>query len=104
MGGIGTWLIGHNNPKIFSRIAPLSGTVSRRLRGRANEIKMPVWSFVGKGQSDFKAYNSNTEIFPQLAQYNSNVRLTVLQNYGHRETVKAYLQYDIIDWLIRLES
>lgn len=100
MGGIGTWLIGHSNPEMFSRIAPLSGTVSRRLKDRANEIKMPVWSFVGTEQSDSNAYNSNMEFFPQLEQHNSNALLTVLQGYGHKEVVRAYLEYDIIDWLI----
>lgn len=104
MGGIGTWLIGHSNPEIFSRIAPLSGTVSRRLKDRANEIKMPVWSFVGTEQSDSNAYNSNVEFFPQLEQHNSNAQLTILQGYGHKEVVRAYLEYDITDWLIGLES
>ena len=100
MGGIGTWLIGHNNPDIFSRIAPLSGTISRRLKDRANEIKMPVWSFVGTEQSDSNAYSSNVDFFSQLEQYNSNAQLTILQGYGHKDVVQAYLKYDIIDWLI----
>jgi len=104
MGGIGTWLIGHSNPEIFSRIAPLSGTVSRRLKDRANEIKMPVWSFVGTEQSDSNAYNSNVEFFPQLEQHNANTQLTILQGYGHKEVVRAYLEYDITGWLIGLES
>lgn len=104
MGGIGTWLIGHGNPEMFSRIAPLSGTVSRRLKDRANEIKMPVWSFVGTEQSDANAYSSNVEFFPQLELQNSNAQLTILQGYGHKEVVKAYLEYDIIDWLIGSES
>lgn len=104
MGGIGTWLIGHSNPEIFSRIAPLSGTVSRRLKDRANEIKMPVWSFVGTEQSDSNAYNSNVEFFPQLEQHNSNAQLNILQGYGHKDVVQAYLEYDITDWLIGLES
>jgi len=103
MGGIGTWLIGHSNPEIFSRIAPLSGTVSRRLKDRANEIKMPVWSFVGTEQSDSNAYNSNVEFFPQLEQHNANTQLSILQGYGHKEVVRAYLEYDIIGWLIGLE-
>ena len=104
MGGIGTWLIGHNNPNIFARIAPLSGTVSRRLKDRAKEIKMPVWSFVGTEESDSNAYNSNVEFFPQLELQNANAKLTVLQGYGHKEVVRAYLEYGIIDWLIGLES
>lgn len=103
MGGIGAWLIGHAHPDVFSRIAPLSGTVSRRLKDHADEIKTPVWSFVGTEPSDSNAYNSNKAFFPQLEQHNPNVRLTVLEGYGHREVVRAYLEYDIIEWLIGSE-
>ncbi len=102
MGGIGTWLVGYDNMDVFARIAPLSGSVSRQLRDSADEITIPVWSFVGTDQSDSKAYNSNTEFFPELEKYNQSVRLTILQGYKHREVVRAYLEYDIIDWLIGL--
>lgn len=100
MGGIGTWLIGYGNMDIFARIAPISGTVSRRLRDRAYEVSIPVWSFVGTDFSDSNAYSSNTEFFPQLEHHNPNARLTVLQGYQHRDTVKAYLEFDVIGWLI----
>jgi len=100
MGGIGTWLVGCHNKTVFSRIAPLSGTVSRRLRQFPERVTLPVWSLVGSDFSDARAYDSNTEFFPQLTKLNQSAKLTVMQGYGHREVVRAYLEHDIIGWLI----
>jgi len=100
MGGIGAWMVGCHNQKIFARIAPVSGSVGRRMSRFADRATLPVWSFVGSDISDARAYDSNTEFFPRLVKHNPNATLTVLNGYGHRDTVRAYLEYDIIGWLI----
>ena len=100
MGGIGTWEIGFAHKDFFSRIAPLSGTISKRLQSAISELTIPVWSIIGSDPSDQNAFSSNTSIFPQIEKNNPNARLTIMEGAKHWEVVKAYLQYDIINWLI----
>ena len=103
MGGIGTWLIGFEHQDFFRRIAPLSGTISRKISNKLDKLTIPVWSFVGTDESDQNAYTCNTSLFPELMQSNENtqlIQLTILDGYKHREVVRAYLEYDILGWLV----
>lgn len=100
MGGIGTWLIGFEHQDTFKRIAPLSGAISRKLSNRLDRLTIPVWSFAGTDESDQNAYTSNTSQFPELMQLNTDAQLTILDGYKHREVVRAYLEYDVLGWLI----
>ena len=103
MGGIGTWEIAHDHMNMFFRIAPLSGTISKKLQPDIADFTLPIWAFVGDGASDSNAYQSNTSTFPNLTQHNTDARLTIIENAEHRETVRAYLQYGVIDWLTGAE-
>ena len=103
MGGIGTWLIGFKHQDVFKRIAPLSGAISRKLSNRLDRLTIPAWSFVGTDESDQNAYTSNTSLLPKLIQSNTDaqrIQLTILDGYKHREVVRAYLEYDILGWLV----
>lgn len=100
MGGMGAWMLGCHNRNVFARIAPLSGTVGRRMSHFADRVTLPVWSFVGTEFSDARAFDSNIGFFTELKKYNSAATLTVLKGYEHREVVRAYLEYDIIGWLM----
>ena len=101
MGGIGTWSIGFDNQEIIHKIAPLSGRVSKKIIDNYIDLIIPVWSFVGDGKSDENAYESNKSFLELIKNKNQNVKLTVLEGAGHSDVIKAYLNYDILNWLIR---
>ena len=65
------------------------------------DLIIPVWSFVGDGKSDENAYESNKSFLELIKNKNQNVKLTVLEGAGHSDVIKAYLNYDILNWLIR---
>ena len=100
MGGIGTWMIGCNHQDVFAKIAPLSGNVNKRLTNDPSKITLPVWSFAGTGKTDENAYNGNTAFFPELTKYNEKAKLTILEGAEHKDVVHAYLEYNVIGWLI----
>lgn len=102
MGGTGTWDLALAYPDVFSRIAPMSGTIKTNADTLAALDHMPIWAFVG---TEDKVVNpiSTQEFIQEISKQNTDARVTVLQGVDHANVPEhAWLDSDLqlIDWLI----
>lgn len=102
MGGTGTWSLAATYPTLFSRIAPLSGSV----KGTAETIKklnnIPVWAFVGSIDTIVPPVSSE-EMVAELNEAGGTAEITVFNGADHFAVPSlVYLSKDIdlIHWLI----
>lgn len=102
MGGTGTWNLAAMHPELFSRIAPLSGSV------RVTETTIqalrdtPVWAFVGSADT-IVSPDSSRQMIEAIQQAGGSAKLTVFDGADHFSVPSlTYLDQtiDLIDWLI----
>lgn len=102
MGGTGTWGIASAFPSMFSRIAPLSGSIRKPANAAFDLKNIPIWAFVG-GQDSIVPPDSSIETVKLLVNMGSDARITVLDEADHFEVPSlVYLDksLDLIGWLI----
>lgn len=102
MGGTGVWGLATEYPKVFSCIAPMSGSI------RINEANiealshMPVWAFVGSADT-IVSPTSSIEFIQKLSVENKEATITVFEGKTHFDVPEsAYLNQDIdiVTWLL----
>lgn len=99
MGGTGTWSLALAFPGLFSRAAPMSGSV-RLNDGNIRQLEdMPVWAFVGSADTVVSP-DSSLQFVEKLREINPSAKITVLEGADHFAVPGAYLEYDVIGWLI----
>ena len=102
MGGTGTWNIALEYPDMFSRIAPMSGSV-RNTAANIEKLKsLPVWAFVGSADTVVSPASSISFI-DALKAKNAKAQITVFEGAAHVDVpALAYLDtdIDIVGWLI----
>jgi len=102
MGGTGTWGIAVSYPKIFARIAPLSGSIKNTTANISALSAMSVWAFVGSADTIVQPSYS-IDFIAELSKTNSNAKCTELEGAGHFDVPSfVYLsdEYNLINWLI----
>ena len=95
MGGTGTWDIALLHPEVFSRIAPMSGSIQTTPETLAALSDMPIRTFVGEADEQFIA---------ALSKENPEAVLTVYPDTDHVGVLQtAWLEdgSSLIDWLIQ---
>lgn len=102
MGGTGTWSLAAAYPSLFSRIAPLSGSV-RNIGDTACALKdVSVWAFVGSEDTIIPP-ESSEEVISLLRESDADARITVLDGADHFTVPSlTYLngEINLIGWLI----
>lgn len=103
LGGSGAWELAAAFPGMFSRVAPLSGSVFSTEESLEALSQTEVWTFVGSADTIVKPENS-LKFAQQLETVNGNVAVTVLDGADHFDVPGlAYLSkgYDLVQWLIQ---
>lgn len=102
MGGTGTWDLALAYPEVFSRIAPMSGSVQTTTQTLAALADMPVWAFVGEDDVVVKP-ESSEQFIAALQARNAEAQITVFPETDHVGVLqKGWLETGValLDWLI----
>lgn len=103
MGGTGTWDLALAYPDIFSRVAPMSGSIKTTSDTLKTLETMPIWAFVG--EDDVVVKPESTETFIEsVSEQNSDARVTVFQATDHVGVLqKAWLENGkaLLNWLLQ---
>ena len=103
MGGTGTWDLALAYPDIFSRVAPMSGSIKTTSDTLKTLETMPIWAFVG--EDDVVVKPESTETFIEsVSEQNSDARVTVFEATDHVGVLqKAWLENGkaLLNWLLQ---
>jgi len=101
MGGKGVWDIALYSSKTFYKIAPLSGNIKTTKENLDALKNLNIWAIVGSADTIVDP-NASIEFIEEILKINENAKITVLENYGHFDVPKVYLDanYNVIDWLL----
>lgn len=102
MGGTGTWDLALSYPDVFSRIAPMSGSVDTTAATLAALKSTPVWAFVGEDDVVVRPDSSERFIIA-LKQQNADAQIMVFPETDHVGVLKkAWLEHgmELLDWLL----
>lgn len=100
VGGAGVWNIAASYPEMFSRIAPCSGGVRSDDKTLSALSQMPIWAFVGTDDTVVEP-KSTIDFIEKLSPTNTQARVTEFEGASHTDvTALAYLETDVVDWLI----
>lgn len=101
MGGTGAWNVALRNPDLFSRIAPLSGSIKLSPANVELLSEVSVWAFVGTDDT-IVAPSASIHFIDALNRQNGTAKLTVLEGATHFDVpALAYLdeKVGLMDWL-----
>ncbi len=102
MGGTGAWELALAYPDVFSRIAPMSGSVDTTPAALSSLSNMPVWAFVGENDVVVKP-ESSERLIAALERQNKDARITVFPETDHVGVPqKAWSEHgaELLDWLL----
>ena len=103
MGGTGTWDLALAYPDVFSRIAPMSGSVKTTADTLKTLKNMPIWAFVG--EDDVVVKPESTETFIEsVSKQNPDARVTVFEDTDHVGVLqRAWLENgtELLNWLLQ---
>ena len=101
MGGKGTFDIALAYPKLFARVAPLSGSVTVNDQNVQTLANTPLWAVVGSADTIVPP-DSSQAFIAALQTAGANAHLAVLDGAGHFDVPAAYLDRDLglVDWLL----
>ena len=98
MGGYGTWEMGIIYSDFFAAIAPVCGG---GFVWRASQLKnMPVWAFHGDADNVVPLENSRMMVDGVNAA-GGNAKFTVFPGVQHNSWDSAYLETDVVEWLLK---
>lgn len=103
MGGTGVWQIAVSYPNLFSRIAPLSGSVQNAPQNLEALKNLPVHAFVGS-EDTIVSPDSSIQFVQALQKANAPAQITVFDGASHFDVptlVFLNTEIDIIAWLIQ---
>ena len=101
MGGTGAWSLAAAKPALFSRVAPLSGSIRCTPEALSALKTLSIWAFVGSADTIVPPQPSEDAV-KRLQIAGADARLTILENADHFSVpVLAYLDesHDLVDWL-----
>ena len=97
MGGFGSWEMGILFPDFFSAVGPVCGG---GMSWRCGELKnTPVWALHGDADSVVPVRNS-IEMVDAVNNNGGNARLTIFHGVEHCSWDDAYLNTNLVEWLI----
>ena len=102
MGGTGTFDLAMAYPKMFSKIAPMSGSVKDIDKAVQLLKDTPVWAFAGS-MDNVVSIETSEKLLEKLRAVNSESRITIFEGADHR-AVPEYGYFDrtvgVVEWLI----
>ncbi len=97
MGGFGTWEMALTYPDYFSCFAPICGG---GMAWRCDALKeKDIWAFHGD-EDDVVAISNSVEMVKKARENGANVKFTVFSGVGHNSWECAYLDTNVVKWLI----
>lgn len=102
MGGTGTWNLACTCPKLFARIAPLSGSIRNTTDNISKLKNIPVRAFVGSADT-IVSPNFSKEVVAALKAEGDDAEITVFDGADHFSVPSlTYLDQSInlVGWLI----
>lgn len=97
MGGFGTWEMGMMFPETFAALAPVCGG---GMAWRTEALKnIPIWAFHGDRDNVVDISNS-VEMVNRARAAGSDVKFTVFNGVAHASWDPAYLDTNVVNWLI----
>lgn len=99
MGGTGTWSIAAKFPKLFYRVAPLSGSITNTVANLTALAQSRIWAFVGSADVIVKPQSTIDFI---NALNTGTATYTVINGATHFDVPQVYVsqEYKLIDWLL----
>ena len=102
MGGTGTFDLAMDYPTLFSKIAPMSGSVKNIDKTVQLLKNIPVWAFVGS-RDKVVSPEISIQLIEKLKTVNDESKITVFQGADHKTVPElGYLDRTIgvVEWLI----
>jgi len=100
MGGIGVLRWAQKSTNKFAAIVALCAGGSRFM---AEYFKnLPIWFFHGK-KDEIVNYKKTEDLYKELSKYNTNTKITLLEDEGHSIWGKVYRNFEIYQWLMSYE-
>lgn len=102
MGGTGTFSIASSFPRMFSAIAPMSGSIETTDETVGKLSNIPVWAFVGD-KDKIVDPQSSIDYISALQKIGADAKITIFEGADHFVIPElAYLnaEIDIVGWLI----
>lgn len=96
LGGMGTFEIVYNNPKLFAAAFPICGGANPGITKRLRNTSW--WIFHGADDVVVPAKYSQ-QMFDALKQVGADVRLTIYPNVNHDSWTNAFAEPDLLEWL-----
>lgn len=103
LGGTGTWNLALAYPNLFSRVAPLSGSIRLNETNISAFTNLSVWALVGSADNVISP-DSSIQFIEKLQAVNENAKITVFDDADHFTVPSlAYLdqQLGLINWLLQ---
>ena len=102
MGGTGAFSLAAAYPTLFSRVMPMSGSITNNERNIAALSQLQVWAIVG-AKDTIVSPDSTIEFIAALQEARADAKITILEEATHFTVPEeAFLSddLDVVGWLI----
>ena len=96
MGGMGTFDMVNQNPKLFAAAFPICGGANPKI---AKRIKQPSWWIFHGADDEVIPSKYSQQMFDALNVLGADVKLTIYPNVKHDSWTNAFAEPDLIKWL-----
>jgi predicted peptidase len=96
MGGLGTWSVITEHPRMFAAAIPVCGAGDESLASRL--IRMPIWAFHG-ALDQTVSVNRSRRMIDAIRQAGGDPRYTEYPNVGHNSWEPAFREPRLLDWV-----
>lgn len=106
MGGTGTWSIALRFPKLFNKIAPMSGSIDNTEENVNTLSSLKIWACVGSADNIVDPQKS-IDIINALKAADVDAKITVFEgvdHFGVPEYAYKDLSLGVVAWLIGKDS
>ena len=106
MGGTGAFSLAAAYPTLFSRVMPMSGSITKNEKNLNALSQLPVWAIVGE-KDTIVSPDSSIDFVAALQEAGADAKITVLEDATHftvPELAFLDVELDVVGWLIEREA
>lgn len=96
LGGMGTFEIVYNNPKLFAAAFPICGGANAKI---AKRISNPSWWIFHGAKDRVVPPEYSQQMYDALKQNGADVKLTLYPNVEHDSWTNTFAEPDLLKWL-----
>ncbi len=96
LGGMGTFEIVYNNPKLFAAAFPICGGANAKI---AKHISNPSWWIFHGTEDRVVPPEYSQQMYDALKQAGADVKLTLYPNVEHDSWTNTFAEPDLLKWL-----